>query len=242
MIDNKLNKFCKKMKKMQEEIARHNENLLKVCEFLLENRYARSFSEIAKNSKVNRNYIKDLQNSKSQYSDIFLENLCNAYPVNKKYILTGEGEMLKTTEKKQPQQASKEEVTMVKLFPVTAMGGSFNDFVVSLKDTDECEMIVSPVKNVDGALTVSGDSMSPEYPNGSRIFVKRIDEKAFIEWGKVYVLDTCNGAVIKQVVQSDKEGYVRCISLNPNPIYQPFDVRYEDIYHWFKVIVCLSLK
>lgn len=141
-----------------------------------------------------------------------------------------------------PQQANSKDVTMVRLFPAAAMGGSFNDFVVSLKETDECEMIVSPVRNVDGALTVLGESMAPEYPNGSRIFVKRINEQAFIEWGKVYVLDTCNGAVIKQVVQSDREGYVRCVSLNPDPIYQPFDVRWEDIYHWFKVVCCLSLK
>ena len=143
---------------------------------------------------------------------------------------------------KETNQTSNEDVTTVRLLPAAAMGGSFNDFVVSVKDTDECEMVVSPVRNVDGALTVLGESMAPEYPNGSRIFVKRINEQAFIEWGKVYVLDTCNGAVIKQVVQSDREGYVRCVSLNPDPIYQPFDVRWEDIYHWFKVVCCLSLK
>lgn len=34
--------------------------------------------------------------------------------------------------------------------------------------------------------------MAPEYPSGSRILIKRIDEKAFIEWGRVYVLDTMN--------------------------------------------------
>ncbi len=46
-------------------------------------------------------------------------------------------------------------------------------------------------------MSVSGRGMAPEYPSGSQILIKRIDEKAFIDWGRVYVLDTCNSTVIK---------------------------------------------
>ncbi len=83
-----------------------------------------------------------------------------------------------------------------------------------MKDS-ECERIVSPIKDVDFAITVAGDSMAPEFPNGSQILVKKIDEKQFIEWGKAYVLDTSNGTVLKILNKSEKDGYVRCTSLNP---------------------------
>lgn len=134
-----------------------------------------------------------------------------------------------------------EVATWVLLLPVSAQGGSLNDFIVSVKESD-CEKVVSPIRGVDFAMTVSGDSMSPEYPNGSRIFIKRINEKAFIEWGKVYVLDTCNGTVIKILVPSEKDGHVRCISINTDPIFAPFDVSLDDVYGIYKVLLCMSVK
>ena len=124
---------------------------------------------------------------------------------------------------------------------VSAQGGSLNDFVVSVKEND-CEKVVSPIRSVDFAMTVSGDSMAPEYPNGSRIFVKKINEKAFIEWGKVYVLDTCNGTIIKILAPSEKDNCVRCVSINPDPLYAPFDVAMNDIYGVYKVLLCMSIK
>ena len=138
-------------------------------------------------------------------------------------------------------QYNEDLASWVLLLPVSAQGGSLNDFVVSVKES-ECEKVVSPVRGVDFAMTVSGDSMSPEYPNGSRVFIKKINEKAFIEWGKVYVLDTCNGTVIKILVPSEKEGYVRCVSINPDPIFAPFDVSLGDIYGIYKVLLCMSVK
>ena len=134
-----------------------------------------------------------------------------------------------------------EQATTVLLLPVSAQGGSLNDFVLSVRE-DDCEKVISPVRGVDFAMQVTGDSMAPEYPNGSRIFIKRINEKAFIEWGKTYVLDTCNGSVIKRVVPSDKEGFIKCLSINTDPIYAPFEVSLSDIYGIYKVLLCMSVK
>ena len=132
-------------------------------------------------------------------------------------------------------------VKMVPLIPLSAQGGSLNDFVATVRFID-CEKIVSPIRDSDIAIPVAGDSMAPEYPNGSKVLAKRIYEQSFIEWGKTYVLDTCNGAVIKVLVPSEREGYVRCISLNPSPIYAPFEVPLSDVYAIFRVQLCLSIK
>lgn len=129
----------------------------------------------------------------------------------------------------------------VPLLPISAQGGSLNEFFVSVKNSD-CEQIISPIKGADFAITVAGDSMAPEYPNGSQVLIKKINEKAFIDWGKVFVLDTCNGAVIKVVVPSDREGCIRCVSVNPDPRFAPYDVCLTDIFGIYRVMLCMSIK
>jgi phage repressor protein C with HTH and peptisase S24 domain len=124
---------------------------------------------------------------------------------------------------------------------LSAQGGSLNDFIVSVKGSD-CEKIVSPIKGADWAITVSGDSMAPEFPAGSLVLIKKINEKAFIDWGKVYVLDTCNGTVIKILEPSKKDGYIKCSSINPEPRYAPFEVSFDDIYGIYRVMLCMAVK
>ena len=183
-------------------------------------------------------------------SDRVIEQILNFYTnLNKVWLLTGEGEMLNNCIGKEENDNTlnkgvenmEESAIWTLLLPVSAQGGSLNDFVVSVKEGD-CEKVVSPIRGVDFAMTVSGNSMAPEYPNGSRIFIKKINERAFIEWGKTYVLDTCNGVLIKILVPSNKEGYVRCISINTDPIFAPFDVSLNDIYGIYKVLLCMSVK
>lgn len=128
---------------------------------------------------------------------------------------------------------------MVLVIPTGAMGGSLADFAESVSAFD-CERIVTPIKGVDYAIQVTGDSMSPDYPSGSMILIKKINEKAFVEWGKVYVLDTINGAVIKKVRKTDQEGVIECVSTNP--AYQPFTMETKYINGWYRVLMLLSLK
>ena len=134
-----------------------------------------------------------------------------------------------------------QDVSMVRLIPISVQGGPLNDFDSQVRPHD-CELMISPIKGVDFAIQVSGDSMAPEYPEGSRLFVKRIKDGTFIEWGRVFVLNTCNGTVLKVLVPSDKENCVRCISLNPDPRYAPFDVNMGDIRGIYRVLLCMSMK
>lgn len=215
-----------------------------------------NYAQLAKNMGLSRvQPLYDIRDGKvKRITENYASKIITAYPkYNRVWLLTGEGEMLKSKQSEEYSDTSRKEVndtietkmeevaTWVLLLPVSAQGGSLNDFIVSVKESD-CEKVVSPIRGVDFAMTVSGDSMSPEYPNGSRIFIKRINEKAFIEWGKVYVLDTCNGTVIKILVPSEKDGHVRCISINTDPIFAPFDVSLDDVYGIYKVLLCMSVK
>lgn len=169
-----------------------------------------------------------------------IEKILNFYTdLNRTWLLTGEGSMFTT----EPSLAGFNELeyTRVPLLPISAQGGSLNDFVVSVSLQD-CEKIISPINGADIAITISGDSMADEYPNGSIVLAKRINERAFIDWGKVYVLDTCNGVVVKTLTPSEKEDCVRCVSINPDPIYAPFEVALNDIYGVYRVMLCMAKK
>ena len=178
-----------------------------------------------------------------------LQKIKEVYPeLNIAWLKSGVGEMLITGDSEGTLETpgdseTSEEITakLIPLLPIAAQGGSLNDFVVSVKESD-CEKVVSPIRGADFAMPISGDSMAPEYPNGSQIFIKRINEKAFIEWGKVYVLDTCNGVVVKVLVPSQNDGYVRCVSINTDPIFAPFEVAWEDIHGVYRVLLCMSVK
>jgi phage repressor protein C with HTH and peptisase S24 domain len=156
--------------------------------------------------------------------------------ISSDWLLTGEGEMLKS---ERPQ--IEEGTEGIPLLPVKAQGGSLNGFAASPM-LYECERIVCPIGGVDFAMTISGESMYPEYPNGSQIFVKKVNEKAFIEWGKCYVLDTCNGAVIKILVPGADESKVKCLSVNKDERYAPFEVAWKDVFGVYRVVLCMQVK
>ena len=88
---------------------------------------------------------------------------------------------------------------------------------------------------------VAGDSMAPAYPGGTRILCQRVDESVFVEWGRVYLLDTINGMILKQVCKSETPGCVTCRSLNPDPAYTPFDVDTKYIRGWYRVLMKMAL-
>lgn len=125
------------------------------------------------------------------------------------------------------------------VIPTGARAGTLGDFADSVAAYD-CERMISPVRGADYAMPITGDSMSPEYPSGSQIIIKKINENAFIEWGKVYVLDTENGAIVKQVRKTPDPNLVECVSLNP--AYQPFTIQTKYIRGWYRVLMVLSLK
>lgn len=131
------------------------------------------------------------------------------------------------------------EAGSVLVIPYGARGGTIGDFLDGVHEYD-CERITSPIRGADYAMEVTGDSMSPEYPSGSRVLIKRVDETAFIAWNEVYVLDTPNGAVIKRIRKNPDPSVVECVSVNP--AYQPYTIPRDFIRGWYRVLMVMSLK
>ena len=174
-------------------------------------------------------------------------NLSNAFNGKERYLNSTLFSRIEDTfpgamTKVQDQSAEytiKEMPQSVLLLPFESRGGTIGDFAGAAHDYD-CERVISPIRGIDYAMRVTGDSMSPEYPSGSVVLIKKVDEAAFIQWGEVYVLDTVNGPIIKQVRKTPDSGIVQCVSINP--AYQPFSVCCEDINGWYKVLMVMTAK
>ena len=176
-----------------------------------------------------------------------IDKISNSFPeLSKVWLLTGEGEMLTTDApvvEQRKQETEENEGKLIPLLPLSAEGGSldgFDNLGVSLPD---CEVIYSPIKDADMAITVSGKSMEPDYPEGCRVVVKRINHDLFIEWGREYVLDTINGIVLKTLEPSDDPNFIRCTSLNPDQRrYAPFEIPKESVRGVYRVHLMMGRK
>lgn len=192
-------------------------------------------------ASLSNGYIRQLRKAPSLEK---IHQITAAYPhLSASWLLTGEGNMLNETieveevEKDEPQVG---EEYLVPLVPVGAFAGSLSGFDIQGTDARNCELVVSPIPRMDWAVEVVGDSMESEYPNGSRVFVKKVNSAIFLEWGCVYVIDTDNGLVMKSIRPSRDPDCITCVSLNPR--YAPFDVPKESIRAMYRVWACLTLK
>lgn len=129
----------------------------------------------------------------------------------------------------------------IPLIPIDSVGGFLTEFNADGVTPSQCEYITTPIKGATMAIRIIGDSMTPDYPNGSTIFIKKIQEDIFIEWGNPYVLDTENGVVCK-IVQpcDDNDNIIECQSINP--LYKPFKVAKKYIRGWYRVLMVMALK
>ena len=166
-----------------------------------------------------------------------LNNVLKAYPqLNREWLLYGEGDMLNTTV-----STDTPILHSVKVIPLSAHGGTLVGLdTESITDT-QCETIASPIAGAEMAISVTGESMEPTYPRGSRVLIKSVNHESFIEWGEVYVLDTVNGILLKEVQPAETNEKITCVSLNPNGKHKPFDVPLKDIRKMYKVLACLTI-
>lgn len=142
------------------------------------------------------------------------------------WLTTGEGEMLAGV--KAP--AETKEDTRPRI-PVAAAAGTLAGFAAAVK-AEDCEMVpvIKAFPSYDYTMIVKGNSMEPKYEGGDEIAIRRVSST--IEWGKTYVLDTRDGAVIKRLYDAGDQ--FRCVSYNSE--YPDFYVDKSEVFGVYKVV------
>lgn len=186
---------------------------LSIAKSIIENKIL--LKDIAKKFKVEENYIKRIVYDDIPKSEIDIPML---------------QDILSYTNQKEEQTRPR--------IPYTASAGSLTSAVDGVTEA-ECEQIpvITAFPSYDFTMFVKGDSMYPNYEGGDEVACKRIDSTSFIQWGKVHVLDTAQGIVIKRVY--DDDGNVKCVSYNKE--YPDFTISKEEVYSMSLVVGMIRL-
>ena len=171
-----------------------------------------------------------VNNIRSSIQPERLQKIAQLYPeLNIAWLMVGElgGKMLKEEERKTEKRTAEErDEHTLPLIPFEAVAGHGDP-------DNEDERIesfyqVSEFRDCDFLIRVKGDSMSPHFTGGDLLACKKIVDAFFFQWGRCYVVLTrSQGAMVKRIQPSEKEGWIRCVSDNAK--YAPFDVPMEDI-------------
>lgn len=179
--------------------------------------------------------------------------LAYASDVNPEWLLTGEGEMLKTNrisrhnsvEQVPVVEYKDSEIPQVKQIPelqnnhtrpripLNAAAGGLSVALSSVSES-ECEQmpVIPSLPKYDFTIVARGESMEPVIESGDELACRFITESAFIQWGRIHVLDTAQGIVVKRIFESD--GHILCRSDNKG--YPDFPISKEEIYHMALVV------
>lgn len=154
--------------------------------------------------------------------------------LNSEWLITGKGEMLKTSK----DSLATTIVNNKPRIPYTAAAGSITNAVEGISEA-QCEQVpvVPTFPSYDFTIIVKGDSMEPKIEGGDEVACKRVDGTSFIQWGKVHVLDTAQGILIKRIYEDGDK--IKCVSYNPE--YPPFSIDKSEIYSISLVVGLLRI-
>ncbi|MDE7080848.1 MAG: hypothetical protein K2O78_04245 [Muribaculaceae bacterium] len=126
-----------------------------------------------------------------------------------------------------------EQLELIPLLPIEAIAGSLQGISqgVELRDYRK---IKSPVRGADWAIQISGDSMEPDYKNGTILFIKKLSG-GFTPWGHPLVIDTIDGVLFKIIFETDDHGQsIEARSINPK--YPPFRIETSCVLGIYRVL------
>ena len=110
-----------------------------------------------------------------------------------------------------------EKTILLPLVPIGAGAAIPGDDQEGVTPAD-CEMYAVPEFTAVGAkylIRVHGESMVPEYQDGDLLACRKIDELLFVQPGRIYVLDTNQGQLVKMIMEDkDHPDMLTCHSLN----------------------------
>lgn len=174
--------------------------------------------------------------------------------VDPSWLLTGQGNMLTSTESIQQNVESKHEAipimkgmpSDIKPIPLVTehAAAGFGNESFAIEDDDVKDYYVIPkfrFNHVDFMIEVSGLSMYPHFKSGDVIACTILHEAKYIQWNRCHVIATREqGILVKRIMPSENEECFKIVSDNKD--FPPFDLPKEEITGIALVVGCVSLE
>lgn len=197
------------------------ERLKKVINWLIYKGVAENERSLAELLGYTKSSFSQIVNGKVPLSDKFVTKLCSLDEnINSVWILTGEGDIMKSSESPAPVDVAGKDFRLVPLINIDAVGGVHSQNLIA---TDEQyimrHLAFTDARENDVAIFQSGSSMSPTIPSGSVLLIRKVDGwQEYFGYGSIYVLLLADGRrITKEIRKSeiDPQNYVLCASYNP---------------------------
>ncbi len=198
-------------------------------------------SKFEKMAGLSNGYINSLKHSPSPAK---LQNILEAFPdLDRTWLLTGEGSMLK-------QETDQKSSPCFDLATIQggAGHGTGGEQILPGQEVGRIQVPGLTTGNDIPYIQVMGNSMvnrrdpTHSIPEGAWVGVRPSTLKS-IRWGEVYAIMTTDGPIIKKVMQSEREGCLRCVSFNVEDGFMPFDLDWNEIIlPLYNVIGVVSIK
>lgn len=144
------------------------------------------------------------------------------------WLLTGTGDMLVDAQEKATEGTLDQKEDSLPLVPISAIGGALSETDGQWMEYDAERYIIPAFRKSDFLIRVEGDSMEPKYCRGDIVACKRVPlNDLWFQWGKVYVIDTRQGALIKYIQPCDNDEYITLVSENSH--YKPFQLHRSEL-------------
>lgn len=202
-----------------EMIAQHYDKSLRQLSLMLGLSSPQTFYDI-KSGKVKTISSKILESIESKLPD-----------VNTAWLQTGQGNMLNTNGEELLRNLPDGHIKIIPVLPFSAAAGymsgddgwdPFRGEAIAVKDFTD--------RGADCAIRVDGNSMYPRYNNGDMIAIKILKDVTFFQWGRVYVLSTNQGCVVKILLPDPKDPErILCRSINTEQ-YPDYTISMSDVY------------
>lgn len=182
------------------------------------------------------------KNKKSELSTDKIVNILRQYPeISPDWLLLNEGDMLRKMEIDDIAHVSNKGLPLI---PIEAIAGlpSVDNIGVLFEN---CEHYLIPEFEkigVDYMIRVSGSSMYPKYSNGDILACRFVKDVLFFQWGKIYVIDSSQGALVKRVFQDENNPDNLILVSDNREHYPPFSFPKADIRSLSIVIGVVRLE
>ncbi|MEC3875973.1 S24 family peptidase [Chryseobacterium salviniae] len=157
---------------------------------------------------------------------VLIKILDNCLDINPEWLLTGKGEMLKSSKEYKQESFQKSKIdepkthygNTVPLYDIEATAGVFEVFNNNPQSIPIEHITIPNLPKCDGALYIRGDSMYPLLKSGDIVAFKTIHDKYNIIWGEMYLIYIVHNGdeyfFCKFLKKSSREGYAEFISHN----------------------------
>ncbi|MBD5302287.1 MAG: LexA family transcriptional regulator [Bacteroides sp.] len=195
----------------------------KAIDYLKDNGKIHKQQDIADAIGISKAYMSDVMRDRGgKFSKDFIHRFSMAYSgyISEEWLLTGNGEMIIPDDSLKPHYDAK-------------ASAGFMDGLSEGKMPAEFRAIATPMLNYDFSIDTSGNSMMPRIENGDTLLCKISDDRLNPPLGKICVIDTMDGAVVKEITDVG-ETSLTLHSLNPD--YEDYEIELTSINRIAEVV------